>query len=69
MLKRGTFPEAQLTPDQSLTYLRRDVITLPAETPKGYLLLTYQGHPLGFVKHLGNRTNNLYPPEWRIRHL
>ena len=69
LLKRGTFPEAQLMPDQSLTYLRRDVITLPAETPKGYLLLTYQGHPLGFVKHLGNRTNNLYPPEWRIRHL
>jgi NOL1/NOP2/fmu family ribosome biogenesis protein len=30
-------------------------------------LLTYQGIPLGFVKNIGNRANNLYPQEWRIR--
>ena len=27
----------------------------------------YQRLPLGFVKNLGNRANNLYPQEWRIR--
>jgi len=31
------------------------------------VLLTWQGEPLGFVKNIGNRANNLYPNEWRIR--
>ena len=30
---------------------------------------TYEGVPLGFAKNVGNRQNNLYPNEWRIRHL
>ncbi|MDU5343217.1 MAG: hypothetical protein E6150_01970, partial [Prevotella bivia] len=30
-------------------------------------VLTYEGHPLGFAKNLGNRANNLYPQEWRIK--
>mgnify|MGYP000912680155 CR=1 FL=1 len=33
----------------------------------GLLGVRYQGLPLGFVKNLGNRANNLYPQEWRIR--
>ena len=40
---------------------------MPEETMKGYVLVCYNGFPLGFVKHLGNRANNLYPQEWRIR--
>jgi len=36
--------------------------------PRGLVLVTYEGYPLGFAKHLGNRTNNLYPQAWRIRH-
>ncbi|MDC2687911.1 hypothetical protein PO256_17190, partial [Bacteroides ovatus] len=31
------------------------------------VLLTYRHIPLGFVKNIGNRANNLYPQEWRIR--
>jgi hypothetical protein len=31
------------------------------------VLLTWQNEPLGFVKNIGNRANNLYPNEWRIR--
>lgn len=34
---------------------------------KGMVLLTYAGLPVGFVKNIGNRANNLYPQEWRIR--
>lgn len=30
-------------------------------------MLTYRGVPLGFGKNIGNRVNNLYPNEWRIR--
>ena len=29
--------------------------------------VTYLGAPLGFVKNIGNRANNLYPREWRIK--
>lgn len=63
--QKGTFPEAELSYEQALAYLRREAITIDA--PRGYVLVTFAGHPLGFVKNLGNRANNLYPQEWRIR--
>ena len=34
---------------------------LPPEVATGYVVLTYRGEPLGFVKNLGRRTNSLYP--------
>ena len=30
-------------------------------------MLTYLDRPLGFVKNIGNRSNNLYPSPWRIK--
>lgn len=50
----------------AIAYLKKETIVLP-DAPKGFLLLTYREYPLGFVKNLGNRANNLYPNEWRIR--
>lgn len=50
----------------AIAYLRKEAINLDNQ-PKGYILLTYQNTPLGFVKNIGNRANNLYPQEWRIR--
>jgi hypothetical protein len=29
--------------------------------------VTFQGFPLGQVKNIGSRANNLYPKEWRIK--
>ena len=52
---------------EALAYLRREAVVLPGGTPRGFVLLTWQGLPLGFAKNVGNRANNLYPPEWRIR--
>lgn len=52
--------------EQALAYLHRETLVLPA-APQGYLLLTYKGASLGFVKNVGNRANNMYPQEWRIR--
>ncbi len=63
----SAFPKADLNYSQAISYLRKEAISLPAETPIGYVLMTYKGHPLGFGKNIGNRTNNLYPSEWRIR--
>ena len=63
------FPKIELSLDNALRYLSRDTIMLPEGTPKGYLTVTYQGFALGFLKNLGNRSNNLYPSEYRIRNL
>jgi 16S rRNA C967 or C1407 C5-methylase (RsmB/RsmF family)/NOL1/NOP2/fmu family ribosome biogenesis protein len=51
--------------DTALCYLRGEAITL-ADAPRGIVLLTYNERPLGFVKNLGNRANNLLPDNRRI---
>ena len=65
-LRRDAFPEVDVDYSTAIAYLRREAVTLPEDTPRGFVLLTYGRHPLGFVKNLGNRANNLYPAEWRI---
>lgn len=65
----GAFQKVDVDLDTALNYLRREAVTLPAETPRGYVTVCYRGLPLGFMKHLGNRSNNLYPQHWRIRNL
>jgi len=50
----------------AITFLKKEAIFLP-ESSKGYLLICYKGQGLGWVKNMGNRCNNLYPQEWRIR--
>lgn len=67
MLNRDAFGSAEVDLNTALDYLRREAITLPADTPTGFVLICYHGLPLGFVKNMGNRCNNLYPQEWRIR--
>ncbi|MCC8070256.1 MAG: hypothetical protein LIO90_00445 [Bacteroidales bacterium] len=52
--------------DDALAFLRRQAMTLPGDAPRGVVLLTYGERPLGFVKNLGSRANNLYHPSWRI---
>ena len=66
-LNPEAFPKVELTWEEAIRYLRKEAITLPLEVPRGNVIVSYQGYPLGFVKHLGNRSNNLYPAEWRIR--
>jgi hypothetical protein len=33
----------------------------------GWNIVTYKGINLGFVNNIGNRVNNYFPVEWRIR--
>ncbi len=66
-LQPDAFPRVELSEEDALRYLRRDAITLPEETPKGYVAVCYQATPLGLMKNLGNRANNLFPMPWRIR--
>jgi len=63
------FPKAELPLESALRYLHRETFALPAGTPRGFVLVTYQGRALGFMKNLGDRANNLYPKPWAIRKL
>lgn len=51
----------------AISYLRGEALVLPEGTPRGEVTVCFQGHPLGPVKNIGSRANNLYPKEWRIR--
>ena len=65
-LNKGEFSCVEVGREEALRYLHRESLAFPDE-PTGLLLLTYKGVPLGFVKNVGNRANNMYPSEWRIR--
>jgi NOL1/NOP2/fmu family ribosome biogenesis protein len=67
-LNPTAFPSCEVDKSTALQYLSREAIhSLPQELPRTYVLLTYQQHPIGFVKNIGMRANNMYPQEWRIR--
>jgi 16S rRNA C967 or C1407 C5-methylase (RsmB/RsmF family)/NOL1/NOP2/fmu family ribosome biogenesis protein len=67
VLCREAFSIVEVSYSEALAYLRKEALTLSSDAPRGYVLLTFRGVPLGFVKNVGNRANNLYPSEWRIR--
>ena len=58
-------PRVELNYNEALQYLRREAVRVPA--PRGMVLLCYKGYVLGPGKCVGNRINNLYPDQWRIR--
>lgn len=66
-LRKDAFPTVEIDGRTAISYLSGDAITLPDGTPRGFVLLTNRQHPLGFVKNIGNRSNNLYPAPWRIK--
>jgi NOL1/NOP2/fmu family ribosome biogenesis protein len=55
-----------LTEAQAISYLKKEELD-PAIFSKGLQWVGYQGFGLGWLKSLGNRINNYYPKEWRIR--
>lgn len=66
-LNSAAFPSAELDYGQAVSYLRKESVTLPPDTQRGYVMMRYKGVPLGFEKNIGNRANNLYPAEWKIK--
>ena len=65
-LKPGVFPDTGIELSDALSYMRRDNFNL-FNAPIGWNLVRYKGINLGFVNNLGNRVNNYFPVEWRIR--
>lgn len=62
----NAIPRVEIDYNTAIAYLGGESITLN-DAPRGYVAVAYQGGVLGLVKNLGNRANNLYPKEWRIR--
>jgi len=61
-----TYPNSiQVSRQEALEYLHGDTFSLSG-TP-GFQLIRFENEALGWIKHLGNRFNNLYPKEWRIK--
>lgn len=58
-------PRIELSYKEALQYLRREALRI--EAPKGPVTLCYRSLVLGQGKGVGNRINNLYPENWRIR--
>ena len=65
-LRDNAFASVEVDRKTALSYLHRDAIVL-SEAPRGFVLVRFEGVPLGFVKNLGNRCNNLHPQGRRIR--
>jgi NOL1/NOP2/fmu family ribosome biogenesis protein len=55
-----------VTKEQAIRFLKKEDMNLPL-TEKGWMLITYEGLGLGWIKSLGNRLNNYLPKHWRIR--
>jgi 16S rRNA C967 or C1407 C5-methylase (RsmB/RsmF family)/NOL1/NOP2/fmu family ribosome biogenesis protein len=58
-------PALALSREEALQYLRKDEWR-PSITHRGWMLIQYGGHNLGWIKALPGRINNYYPKEWRI---
>ena len=60
-------PQFDLSYQEALKFLRGETLTCPPDTPRGIIEVCFDGHPLGQVKNIGTRANNLYPKPWRIK--
>ncbi|MEJ7611141.1 MAG: RNA methyltransferase [Ferruginibacter sp.] len=63
--RAATYPEITVPLERALDYLRRKDITVDT-FEKGWALIKYADHSLGFIKILPGRINNYYPKELRI---
>jgi NOL1/NOP2/fmu family ribosome biogenesis protein len=64
--KGENLQQLELNKELSLAFLQKSLHEIP-ESPKGWLLVTYAGLGLGWIKNLGNRINNYLPNEAKIR--
>lgn len=65
----ASFECVDLDLQQALSFLRHEALRFDNDISRGFVVVKYKGFPLGFVKNIGNRANNLYPQAWKIRNL
>ena len=59
--------KVDLSYQDAMKFLRGETLTFSPDTPRGIVEVSFDGHPLGQMKNIGTRANNLYPKEWRIK--
>lgn len=64
--EKSSFPHIELSHDDILRYLRGEW-SAQQELPQGWCVVCHDGLSYGFIKVIGNRVNNYWPKEWRIR--
>jgi 16S rRNA C967 or C1407 C5-methylase (RsmB/RsmF family)/NOL1/NOP2/fmu family ribosome biogenesis protein len=65
-IRDGAFPVCDLDYRDAIFFLRRENLVMKNQ-PVGWILVSYLGVNLGFVKNIGTRINNYFPVQWRIR--
>jgi 16S rRNA C967 or C1407 C5-methylase (RsmB/RsmF family)/NOL1/NOP2/fmu family ribosome biogenesis protein len=65
-LIKDEFPRVELDQSNALKYLAKNPV-MHQSNERGYVLLTFKSIPIGFGKFAGNRINNLFPAEWKLR--
>ncbi len=65
IINKDNFEKEDLELQEALIYLKKEEIKPKSKAQ--YLLAQYNSTPIGWLKNAGNRYNNLYPKEWRIR--
>ena len=65
-LNKQAITTIELSEAEALAYLRRESLSIPS-SDRGFAAVTFQNTPIGWINRLGNRINNLYPVNWRIR--
>lgn len=68
LICRQDVPSLELTKEEALEYLRKGNLapSINGQGLRGWILATYEGSALGWMKMLPNRINNYYPKAWRI---
>ena len=66
LLNKQNVVTHEISIHQAIQFLRRETFEMELGE-KGFHLITFNDIPLGWINSLGNRFNNLYPVEWRIR--
>jgi len=64
-IKTSSINRIGLTYEQAIAYLKRKDLSIE-NVQKGWLLVTFENHTLGWINALSNRINNYYPKELRI---
>lgn len=65
-LNKAAFRTEDLDLESALRYLRKEDIGISGNS-NDWILLQFESQSLGWAKQVGNRLNNYYPKEWRIR--
>lgn len=64
-LNESVVPRVELSAEEAVEYLRRGDVPV-ANFEEGINIVTHKSYPIGFVKRIGGRCNNMYPKEQRV---